>query len=95
MWAWSCNCNVLRLSSDQKTSQIVNILVKCGSPTAETPVRVQKEETRLNSIWMQGGCLVERLSLEIIIKYELCSSPYFGPLGTYVVCSYTENCLLG
>ena len=95
MWVGSCNRNVLRLSSDQKTSQIVNILVKCGSSTAETPVRVQKEETRLNSIWMQGGCLVERLSLEIIIKYESCSSPYFGSQGTYVVCSYTENCLLG
>ena len=45
MWVGSCNRNVLRLSSDQKTSQIVNILVKCGSPTAETPVRVQREET--------------------------------------------------
>ena len=91
---WSCNRNVLRLSSNQKTSRVVNILVKCGSPTAETPVKVQKEETRLNSIRMQGGCLVERLSLKIIIKYESCSSPYFGPQGTYVVCSYTENCQL-
>ena len=50
VWVWLCNRNVLRLSSDQKTSQIVDILVKCGSPTAKTPVRVQKEETRLNSI---------------------------------------------
>ena len=86
---------MLRLSSDQKTSQIVNILVKCGSPTAETPVRVQKKGTRLNSIWMQGGCLVERLSLKIIIKDESCSGPYFGPQATCVVCYYTENCLLG
>ena len=52
VWVWPCNRNVSRLSSDQKTSQIVDIdiLAKCGSPTAETPVRVQKEETRLNSI---------------------------------------------
>ena len=71
----SCNRNVLRFSSDQKTSQIVNILIKCGSPTAEIPVRLQKKETRLNSIWMLGDCLVERLSLDIIIKYEPCSSP--------------------
>ena len=92
---WSCNRNVIRLSSHQKTSQIANILVKCGSPTAEIPGRLQKEETRLNSIWMQGDCLVERLSLEIIIKYQSCNSPYFGPQGTYVLCSYTENCLLG
>ena len=86
---------MLRLSSDQKTSEIVNILVKCGCPTADTPVRVPKEETRLNSIWMQGGCLVERLSLEIIIKCESCSSPYFGLQDAYVVCSYTEDCLHG
>ena len=70
----SCNRNVLRFSSDQKTSKIINILVKYGSPFAETPVRVEKE-TRLNSIWMLGDCLVERLSLEIIIKYESCISP--------------------
>ena len=50
VWVWPCNRNVARLSSDQKTSQIVDILAKCGSPTAETPVRVQKEETHLNSI---------------------------------------------
>ena len=84
---------MLRFSSDQKTSQIVNILVKFEFPTAETPVRVQKEETRLNGIWMLGDCLVERQSLEIIIKHESCSSPYLGPQGTYVVYSYTENCL--
>lgn len=85
---------MLRLSSDQKTSQIVNILVKCGSPTVETPVRVQKEETPFEQYLDARCCLVERLSLEIIIKYESCSSPYFGPQGTYVVCSYTKNCML-
>ena len=48
---------VLKFSIDQKTSQIFNIFVKCGSSTAEIPVRVQKEETHLNSIWMLGDWL--------------------------------------
>ena len=53
----------------------------------------------MNGIWMLGDCLVERQSLEIMHgscigdHYESCSSPYFGPQGTYVVCSYTEHCL--
>ena len=71
VWVWSCNRNVLRLSSDQKTSQIIDIVVKCGSPTAETPVRVQKEETRLNSIWMQGGCLVENCHWRSLLSMSL------------------------
>ena len=75
MWVWSCNRDVLRFSSDQKTSQAVHILVKCGSPTVEIPVRVQKEKTCSSSIWMLGDCLVEKLSLEIIMKHESCSSP--------------------
>ena len=74
VWVWSCNRNILRFSSDQKTSQTVDIMVKCGSPTAKTPVRVQMKETCLNCIWIIGDCVVERLSVEIIIKYESCSS---------------------
>ena len=74
VWVWFSKRNVLRFSSDQKTNQTGNILVKCGSPTAETPVRVKKEETCLNCIWMLGDCLVDRFLLEIMLKYESCSS---------------------
>ena len=61
-------------NSDQKTNQIINTVVKYGSQTAEITVRVKKKETCLNSIWMLDDCLVERLSLEIMLKYGSCSS---------------------
>ena len=94
MWVWSCKRYVLSFSSDQKTNQVINILVKCRSPTAETPVRVKKEETCLISIWMIGDCLVERLSLEIVLKYESCSRSWFRLQGASVVWSYIENCFI-
>ena len=71
---WFYKRNILRFSTYQKTNQIVEILVKNGSPTAETPVWVKENETSLNSFWMLGDCLVERLSLGIVLKYESCSS---------------------
>ena len=69
---------MLRFSSDQKTDQIVvDILVKNGSPTAETPVWVKEKEASLNSIWMLGdfhwgSCL--SMSLAVVLSLD-CKVP--------------------
>lgn len=54
------------------TIYLCRALVKAGSFTAVLPIRVQKEDSYLNSVLILGDFVGERLSLEVVLRYGFC-----------------------
>ena len=55
-------------------------------PTVDNSVGVKKEESSLNSILMLSECVVERLTIEVALRYGSCKFLQ----STVVVCSYRK-----
>ena len=41
------------------------------SPTIDNPVWFMEKESQLNSVFMLGDCVHERLALEVVLRYGL------------------------
>ena len=53
-----------------KTYSSYSVFVKPLSPNVESPVCVQEEESRLNSILILDDCVVKILTRKVVLRYR-------------------------
>lgn len=73
-----------------KTYNSCTILVRPQSPTAETPVWIQEEDSYWNNILLLGNCVDKRLALGSYFGISNSQSSQFWPQRTCMVCSYRK-----
>ena len=61
---------------------VLQIVAKSQTSTAETPVQILVKDSYLNGILMLGACVGEKLPLDSILSYGYCKSVKMAVMAT-------------